>query len=102
MNSVLVEPIGLDVIEPAVQAGEAPVTGGDLAAVGHVLVRMTALLGDVELPLSELFELKSGAVVTLDRALDEPVTLALNGKAVATGHLVAVGEHFGVQIERVL
>lgn len=102
MNSVLVEPIGFETIEPSVQDDAAPVMQGDLSVVGHVMVRMTALLGDVELPLSELFELKPGAVVTLDRQLDEPVTLALDGKAVATGHLVAVGEHFGVQIERVL
>lgn len=102
MNSVLVEPIGLETIEAAVESGDVPVIQDDLSVVGHVMVRMTALLGDVELPLSELFDLKPGAVVTLDRQLDEPVTLALDGKAVATGHLVAVGEHFGVQIERVL
>jgi len=56
----------------------------------------------VELSLAELFELKSGKVLSLGQALDEPVVLQLNGKSVATAQLVAVGDHFGVQIVQVL
>lgn len=102
MSSLLVEPIELESLSgAAVNVAPLPLAG-DLSLVGHVRVRLTANLGDVDLPLSELFELKTGAVLALDRALDEPVTLSLNGKPVATAHLVAVGDHFGVQIERVL
>lgn len=102
MNSVLVEPIELESLSLSHAEAAASPLATDLSLVGHVRVRLTATLGDVELPLAELFELKAGAVVALDRALDQPVTLALNGKPVATAHLVAVGDHFGVQIEKVL
>jgi flagellar motor switch/type III secretory pathway protein FliN len=30
--------------------------------------------------------------------VDQPVTVLLNGRAVATGELVAVGDQFGVRI----
>lgn len=102
MNSVLVEPIELEPLTArSIEASALPLAG-DLSLVGHVRVRLSAMLGDVELPLSELFDLKTGAVLALDRGLDEPVTLALNGKPVATALLVAVGDQFGVQIEKVL
>jgi flagellar motor switch protein FliN/FliY len=102
MNSVLVEPIELEPLSDSGVDGSPLSLPGDLSLVGHVQVRLTAALGEVELPLAELFDLKAGTVLGLDRALDEPVTLALNGKPIATAHLVAVGDHFGVQIEKVL
>jgi len=102
MSSVLVEPLELETL--VTPASDEPTTSlaTDLSMVGHVRVSLTAILGDVELPLAELMDLKAGVIVALDRQLDEPVTLALNGKPVATAHLVAVGDHFGVQIEKVL
>lgn len=102
MHSIVVEPIELETLSSAAVEVAPVVHAGDLSLVGHVRVRLMVTLGDIELPLSDLFDLKTGAVLALDRALDEPVTLALNGKPIATAHLVAVGDHFGVQIEKVL
>ena len=102
MNSVMVEPLELESLTDIKAEEHAPNLTSDLSVVGHVRVRLTAHVGDVELPLAELFELKSGVVLGLDQHLDEPVMLALNGKMVATAHLVAVGDCFGVQIEKVL
>ena len=104
MNTVLVEPLMLEplreshVDEGAALANPKP----DLGLVGHVKVRLMAVLGEVEVSLAELFELKAGKVLGLGQALDEPVVLQLNGKPVATAQLVAVGDHFGVQIVQVL
>jgi flagellar motor switch protein FliN/FliY len=103
MNSVLVEPLMLaPLAEAHDKADTARAVQPDLSLVGHVKVRLMAVLGDVELSLAELFELKAGKVLSLDQALDEPVVLQLNGKAVATAQLVAVDDHFGVQIVQVL
>jgi len=105
MNSVLVETLDL----PSLADAEAVADGSparsaapDLNLVGHVKVRLTAVLGETEISLAELFELKAGKVLTLGQGLEEPVTLQLNGKPVATAQLVAVGDHFGVQIVQVL
>lgn len=103
MNSVLVETLELPPLAEAETAGaSAHAAAPDLNLVGHVKVRLTAVLGEAEVSLAELFELKAGRVLTLGQALDEPVTLQLNGKPVATAQLVAVGDHFGVQIVQVL
>jgi flagellar motor switch protein FliN/FliY len=75
---------------------------GDLSLVDHVQVRMTAVVGDIELSVADLFALKPGTVLELRQLLDEPIILQLNGKAVATAHLVAVDDCFGVQIAEVL
>lgn len=100
MSSVLVEPIALTPIEDPADAGEG--VGADMAMVGHVQVRLSATLGEAELALSDLFALKTGQIVELDRLLHDPVTLSLHGRPVATAHLVAVGDRFGVQIVQVL
>ncbi|MGO4703604.1 FliM/FliN family flagellar motor switch protein [Dyella sp. 2RAB6] len=105
MNSVLVEPLALPPLADAEAAGDsatARAAAPDLNLVGHVKVRLTAVLGETEVSLAELFELKAGKVLTLGQGLEEPVTLQLNGKPVATAQLVAVGDHFGVQIVQVL
>lgn len=103
MNSVLVEPLMLEPLGEVEHTAEPIRTvQPDLSLVGHVKVRLTAVLGDVELSLADLFELKAGKVLSLSQSLDEPVVLQLNGKAVATAQLVAVDDHFGVQIVQVL
>lgn len=70
----------------------------DIDLVGHVEVSLSAHVGTVTLPLSRLFALKSGDVVAMNELLDEPLTLMLNGRAIATAELVAVDDHFGVRI----
>jgi flagellar motor switch protein FliN/FliY len=104
MNSVVIEPLFLNPLADAEDgmAAAAPALQPDLGLVGHVKVRLVAMLGDTELSLAELFELKAGKVMALGQALDEPVVLQLDGRAVATAQLVAIDDHFGVQILQVL
>ncbi|MET4674941.1 MULTISPECIES: FliM/FliN family flagellar motor C-terminal domain-containing protein [unclassified Luteibacter] len=102
MNSVLVEPLLLEPLSPPAETTVGASIAPDLSMVGHVRVKLTAALGEADVPLSELFDLKTGHIVELDSLLDQPITLSLNGKPVATAHLVAVGDHFGVQIVKVL
>lgn len=63
-----------------------------------VKVRLTATIGQATLTVGELFALKDGSLVPLDRLAGEPVDLALDGRVIARGRLVAVGEHFGISI----
>jgi flagellar motor switch protein FliN/FliY len=70
----------------------------DMSLVGHVPVSLTALVGSVTLSIEQLFALKAGEVLPMNEALDAPVTLQLNGKAVARGELVAVEDHFGIRV----
>ena len=100
MGQELVEPLLLDELHDAGADGEA--TGLAMSHVDHVRVRLTAVLGDTEIALSELMNLKKGVVLSLRQSLEDAVVLQLDGKPVATAHLVAVGDCFGVQIAQVL
>ena len=75
-----------------------PVVKRDLAMLGHVDVHVEVVLGRATLTVEELFALKAGASLTLDTELDAPVALQLNGKTIARGQLVAVGDNFGIKI----
>ena len=80
---------------PASDAGAA---GQDISLVGHVQVSLAAQVGTLTLSIDRLFGLKSGDVVQMNELLEAPLTLMLNGRAVARGELLAVDDHFGVRI----
>jgi flagellar motor switch protein FliN/FliY len=76
----------------------AALVAKDMNLVGHVPVALTVLVGTVSMSIEELFALKQGQVLPMNESLDAPVTLQLNGKAVARGELVAVDDCFGIRI----
>jgi len=69
-----------------------------IALIGHVQVALSAQIGTVDMSVERLFGLKVGDEVVLNELLEAPVTLMLNGRAVARAELVAVDDHFGVRI----
>ena len=70
----------------------------DISMIGHVQVALAAQVGTVTMSIDTLFGLKSGDVVSMNELLEAPLTLMLNGRAVARGELLAVDDHFGVRI----
>lgn len=89
---------------PIAQSGEPgpALISGDLGLVGHVHVQLVIEVGRAEMTLDELFALKNGDVVTLNEQVNEPVLLRLDGKPVARGNLLAVGDNFGIQVTEIL
>lgn len=69
-----------------------------LPFLGSVRVLVSVRVGQAETSVAELAALKQGAVLTLDRLVEEPLDVLVDGHVVARGMLVAVGEHFGVRI----
>lgn len=89
------------VMEVVGASGEGQISGlgrNDISLVGHVQVSLTAQVGTVSMSIEQLFGLKSGDVVSMNELLEAPLTLMLNGRAVARGELLAVDDHFGVRI----
>lgn len=74
----------------------------DLSLIEHVKVDLHIEVGTCQLPVSELFKLKSGNTLTLDQDVDQPMTVLLNGKAIAKGQLVAAGDQYGIYITHIL
>jgi flagellar motor switch protein FliN/FliY len=73
----------------------APVNMG---LVGHLPVSVDVSIGTTDMTLEKLFSLKTGETLELNEDLNAPVTVKVDGKTIAYGHLVAVNDHFGVQI----
>lgn len=69
-----------------------------LQALHGVKVRLQVHVGHARMTVRELLEARSDSVLQLDRSVDDPVDLLLEGKVVARGHLVAVDGRFGVRV----
>jgi flagellar motor switch protein FliN/FliY len=64
----------------------------------QIKARLTVSVGGAELSVGELLEAREQQVLRLDRTLDQPVDILLEGQVIARGLLVAVDDHFGVRI----
>lgn len=82
----------------------AAVTGvlGNLELVRDVRLNVTVELGRTNLPLKDVLQLGDGSLIKLDRLAGEPVDLAVNGRLIAQGEVVVIGDHFGVKITHVV
>ena len=67
-----------------------------------VPVKVTVEVGRTRMPLSDLVELGPGSLVELDRAAHEPADVLVNGKVVARGEIVTIGDNYGVRISEVV
>ena len=76
----------------------ANLLSGNMDLIRGVKVKLTTSLGKRELTVQELFGLKEGEVLQLDKLTTEPVDIMLDGSLVARGELVVVDDNFGVRI----
>lgn len=80
---------------------KGPSLGERLDLVEEVKVQLSVTLGTAEVTMGRLFALATGDVLALDRDADAPIDVRLNGKLVARGLLVAIGDKFGVRITEI-
>ena len=69
-----------------------------LEGLRAVPARLEVHVGEVQLTVGELLSAQAGQVLRLDREVNDLVDLVLEGYVIARGRLVAVGEHFGIQL----
>ena len=65
-------------------------------------LELSAEFQKVLIPLKQVLELKSGGLLPLGPVLDSELTLTAQGKPVAKGELVIVGNQFGMRITELL
>jgi len=80
---------------------QPPVDPVNLKLVMDVELNVTLRFGQRELPLREILELTSGSVVELDRMVDDPVELLLDGKLIARGEAVIVDGNYGLRVTEI-
>ncbi len=66
--------------------------------LAQIPLRLSVEIGSVSRSMQDLLDLKQGAVIELDRPIDEPVDILANGTVVARGEVVNAGDHYGVRI----
>jgi len=67
-----------------------------------VSIPVWAELGRVEMVIGDLLQLGEGSVVTLDRAVGDPVDLIAQGVKLARGEVIVVDDCFAIRIREVL
>ena len=73
----------------------------NLKLVMDVELNMSLRFGQRQLPLRDVLELASGSVIELDRLVDDPVELLLDGKVIARGEAVIVDGNYGLRVTEV-
>jgi flagellar motor switch protein FliN/FliY len=82
-------------------ADKLPIDPANLKLVMDVELNVSLRFGQRELPLREVLELASGSVIELDRQVDDPVELLLDGKVIARGEAVIVDGNYGLRVTEV-
>lgn len=67
-----------------------------------VHLSLTLRFGQRILPLREILDLNAGAIIELDREVEEPADLLLGDKVIARGQVVIVDGNYGLRITEVL
>ena len=83
---------------PSTTTAAAATFGAGLNLVKDIPVTLSIELGRARMTLKELLELDQGAVVELDRMVDEPMDILVNGTLVAHGEVVVIDDTFGVRL----
>jgi flagellar motor switch protein FliN len=81
-----------------VKANGQSVLSSVLPFLGSVKVRVSVRVGGTEISVADLLKMEHGSVLALDRDVEAPLDVLIDGLVVARGSLVAVGEQFGVRI----
>ena len=71
---------------------------GALDLLMDVQLAMTLRFGTRRLLLREVLDLTAGAVIELDRKVQEPVDLLLDGRLVARGEVVVIEGNYGLRV----
>jgi len=64
----------------------------------QIKARLTVCVGEVAITVGDLLAAREQQVLRLDREVDAPVDVMLEGQLIARGTLVAIDDHFGVRI----
>jgi len=82
-------------------AGAIADSGGseiNLDALMDVQVQLSVEIGRSSVPIKQLISLNQGSVIELDRGVNEPLDLLVNGTLMARGEVVVVEGQFGLRL----
>jgi len=86
---------------PALATASAPPCEVNLDLLMEVELAVTLRFGSRRLLLRELLDLNPGAVIELDRQVQEPVDLLLDDRILARGEVVVLDGNYGLRVTEV-
>ena len=89
------------VFAPIKETGKVP-QQKNLDLIMDVPLELSVVLGKTKKTIKDILSLGTGSVVALNKLADEPLEIHVNGKLVAQGEVVVIGENFGIRITQIL
>ncbi len=65
-------------------------------------LEVSVRLGKAERTIGQLLNLTVGTVIELDKMIEEPVELMVNGKTFAEGEVITIDETFGIRLKNII
>ena len=90
-----------DVVAMNFEQAEPMRETANLDLVMDVELNVTLRFGQRLLSLREVLDLNTGSVIELDRQVEEPVELLLEGKVIARGEAVVIDGNYGLRVTEV-
>jgi flagellar motor switch protein FliN/FliY len=81
--------------------GEDNLLAGNVDVLKDLQIKLHVSLGEAEMKVDELMSIKEGSVVKINREVNSPLDVFINGKLVARGMMVVVDDDFGIQITEI-
>lgn len=75
---------------------------GNLDLLLDITMSVNVTLGKTQVPIKRLLQLGPGSVLQMDKLIDEPAEIYVQGNKFATGNIVVVDGHFAIRIIEVL
>lgn len=75
---------------------------GNLDLLLDITMSVNVTLGKTQVPIRRLLQLGPGSVLQMDKLIDEPAEIYVQGNKFATGSIVVVEGHFAIRIIEVL
>jgi flagellar motor switch protein FliN/FliY len=71
-------------------------------ALLDVEVEITIVLGTSMMPIAQVLKLGRGAVIELERSVDEDIEVHANNRAVAKGEIVVIDDRLGITLTEII
>lgn len=90
------------VAQPPAPAGPTAPPNDPLELIREVSMELAVSFGDTTMPLADVLELASGAIIELNRSVSDPVEVLVNDSVIARGDVVVVDGNYGVRITEIV
>jgi flagellar motor switch protein FliN/FliY len=84
---------------------DMPAGSANTSLIMNIPVDVQIVLGNAEMPVSELMALRKGSTVALNRRIGEPVDVVVNGRKIARGEITVLESdpsRFGIKLTEIV